>query len=141
MVSPQAIEVFLPITTPGTEARLKPVTSNGQVSVTVRQCSPTWAKIDGIEVARWGSLDRIGSPLAVVAPADGPGVGPGLPLRAARAQDGGTVSLILVTPTSTSAASRSWPAPAAAGSGRAELRRAVGSNAFPTTVPRLTIGS
>ena len=31
----------------------------------MRQCSPTWANTDGIEAARWGSLDSSGRPLAV----------------------------------------------------------------------------
>ena len=108
MVSPQAIVAFLPITTPGTDARLKPETSNGQVAVTVRQCSPTWAKTDGMEVARWGSLDRIAWPLAVLAPATAQEFDPFSRAGAARhpaAVD--TVWLILVTRASTSAASRS----------------------------------
>ncbi len=48
---------------------LNPETSNGQASETVRQCRPTWANGDGIEVARCGSLDKIALPLSVREPA------------------------------------------------------------------------
>ena len=68
MLRPQVIRVFLPITTPGTEARLKPDTSNGHALVMLRQCSPTWAKVDGMEVARCGSFPSIALPDAVRAP-------------------------------------------------------------------------
>ena len=69
MVRPHAILVFLPMTTPGMEAMLNPETSNGQASESVRQCRPTWANGDGMEVARCGSLDKIALPLSVREPA------------------------------------------------------------------------
>ncbi len=69
MVRPQLILLFLPMITPGMPAKLKPLTSNGQASETTRQCSPTWVNTDGIEVARCGSLPRIGLPVAVLEPA------------------------------------------------------------------------
>ena len=61
--------MFLPITTPGMDAMLKPLTSKGQVGDSVRQCSPTWAKTEGIDVARCGSLASMACPVAVREPA------------------------------------------------------------------------
>src|SRR4029453_18285879 len=64
-----AILGFLPRTPPGIEAMLNPETSNGHASETVRQCRPTWANGDGMEVAKCGSLDKIALPLSVREPA------------------------------------------------------------------------
>ncbi len=141
MVSPQAIEVFLPMITPGTEARLKPDTSNGQVPVMVRQCSPTWANTDGIDVARWGSLLRMACPLAVREPETTQELEPISPVSPATPRTGGKTSCTL------SAARRAESAPSdrsrssEAGSGLEEDRRASGSNSRSTTVPRPTISS
>jgi hypothetical protein len=55
--------------TPGTPEKEKPVTSNAHVSVSFRQCSPTWYHTDGIDADRCGSLASSGLPLAVCSPA------------------------------------------------------------------------
>ena len=115
-------------------AKLKPVTSNGQASVTVRQCSPTWAKIDGIEVARCGSLASIGWPVAVRDPDTTqelePGLAVGLGARRAARRARPVDPVAPSASTSVGAAELAGARPT--GSGRAELRRAVGSNACPT---------
>ena len=49
LVIPQAMSRLWPITTPGTPEKVKPLTSNGQSSSTVRQCSPIWYQMPGIE--------------------------------------------------------------------------------------------
>ena len=68
MVSPQAIRLLWPITTPGIPAKPKPATSNGQAADGLVQCRPTWVQTPGIETLRCGSLARMGRPLAVRSP-------------------------------------------------------------------------
>ena len=107
MVRPQAILVFLPITTPGTEAILKPETSNGQASESVRQWRPTWANTDGIEVGRCGSLDKIALPLAVPDPATAQEFEPISPAPEPLPKSRGIDLLILATLSSAPVAFRS----------------------------------
>src|SRR3954471_22189865 len=65
---PQAIRWLWPMTTPGTPAKLKPDTSNGQLVDSVWQCSPTWYQTPGRLGARCGSFASSGLPVVVSAP-------------------------------------------------------------------------
>src|SRR3954447_20370865 len=56
------------MTTPGTPAKLKPDTSNGQLREGVWQCSPTWYQTPGRLGARCGSFASSGLPVVVSAP-------------------------------------------------------------------------
>src|SRR5689334_18645412 len=56
------------MTTPGTPAKLKPDTSNGQLADSVWQCSPTWYQMPGRLGARCGSFASSGLPVVVSAP-------------------------------------------------------------------------
>ena len=107
MVSPQAILAFLPITTPGKDAMLNPETSNGQALDSTRQCNPTWANIDGIEVDRCGSLPKIAWPLAVPDPAIAQELEPVAPPPALERSTCGIVRVIFATPSSALEALRS----------------------------------
>ena len=64
-VIPQAMSRLWPITTPGTPAKVNPLTSNGHSSSTVVQCSPIWSQMPGIEALRCGSLASSGLPETV----------------------------------------------------------------------------
>ncbi len=64
-MNPHAIRALWPMTTPGIPAKEKPVTSNGQSAVTVRQCRPTWCQMPGTETPRCGSLASSGFPVVV----------------------------------------------------------------------------
>ena len=54
--------------TPGRPAKVNPATSNGQAADTVRQCSPVWYQMPGIDVPRCGSLASNGFPVVVLVP-------------------------------------------------------------------------
>lgn len=51
-VRAHATRSLWPMTTPGMPENENPATSNGQLVVTVVQCSPTWYQMPGSDVAR-----------------------------------------------------------------------------------------
>src|SRR5919202_2373916 len=65
---PQAIRWVCPMTTPGTPAKPKPDTLNGQDADRVWQCRPTWYQMPGRLGARCGSLASSGLPVVVSDP-------------------------------------------------------------------------
>ncbi len=56
------------MTTPGIPEKVKPETSKGHSSFTVRQWRPIWCQIPGALGARCGSFARIGLPVALRSP-------------------------------------------------------------------------
>ena len=132
--------MFLPITTPGREVRLKPVTSNGQLGLRSRQCRPTWANSEGIEVATCGSLASMAWPLTVREPASTQELEPRSASERREPSSSGSRLLSRCTFSSAPLAPRSW-SPVSPDSGPADPRRASGSKAPFTTAPRPTMGS
>src|SRR5947209_6256860 len=65
---PHAIRLVWPMTTPGTPAKVKPATSNGQAGDSVWQCRPIWYQMPGRLGARCGSLASNGLPVEVRLP-------------------------------------------------------------------------
>ena len=130
--------MFLPITTPGTDARLKPDTSNGHALVKLRQCSPTCAKVDGIEVARCGSFPALPCRTRC-APDTAQEFDPICPSVRAEHLRNGLLDLGQVGQGRARPPELTTLRPI--GAERADIRSAVGSNASPSMVPRLTMGS
>src|SRR5687767_14583851 len=107
------------MTTPGMAAMLNPETSKRQASETVRQCNPTWANADGMEVAKCGSLDKIALPLSVWDPATTQELEPIPDSAEPEPRTCGTISLILAALSRTFLAWRSWSLLSPAARGRA----------------------
>ena len=68
LVKPQAMSALWPMMTPGTPENVKPDVSSVQSAVRARQCRPICIQMPGWLMPRWGSLARIGLPVALCSP-------------------------------------------------------------------------
>ena len=68
LVKPHAIDWLWPMTMPGVPAKVYPVTSSGQSSLSSRQCRPIWYQMPGMLTPRCGSLASRGLPVVERSP-------------------------------------------------------------------------